>query len=362
MIRSQMRKEAVAILRDKMGESGLDSLLVNNQINIRYLTGFTGDFGYLSITPAEIYLFTSKIYEEHAGSTVQKPCRVETVKNNFFDHFSQSGASFRGKKIGFESESLTFSAFNRLKEKLPDSELIPATGMVEELRAVKEPSEIQSISHAQEITDKVFDYVLGLLRDGIEERELANEIDYRFRESGGERSAFETIVASGPNTSKPHAIPTRRKLRAGDLVLFDMGTVIDGYASDMTRTVVLGKANAEQKKIYNLVLDAQEAGIDCISSGRKCSEVFDMAMDVFENAGYGDKFIHSLGHGLGLEVHESPRISHKQNSILEKNFIVTVEPGIYIPGWGGIRIEDMVVVKDNGCFNLTHSTKKLIEV
>jgi len=362
VIRGQMRKEAFAILNEKMGESGLDSLLINNQINIIYLTGFTGDFSYLIITAADTYLFTSKIYEEHARLTVQKPCKVEAVKNEFFEHFSKLGTSFWGKKIGFESESLTFSAFTVLKEKLPDSELIPATGMVEELRAVKEPSEIRSISHAQEITDKVFDSVLGLLRDGVEERELANEIDYRFRESGGERSAFETIVASGPNTSKPHAIATRRKLRAGDLVLFDMGTVINGYASDMTRTVVLGKADAEQKKIYDLVLDAQEAAIDCISSGRKCSEIFCAAQNVFEKAGYADKFIHSLGHGLGLEVHEKPRISHTQHSTLEKNLVVTVEPGIYIPGWGGIRIEDVVVVKDNGCLNLTQTTKKLLEI
>ena len=357
-----MRKNAHAIIKQKMRASGLDSLIIGKQVNIKYLTGFTSDFGYVVIAHSGSLLFTSRIYEEQAQFTVQEPFKVKTVKEKVFESFSQLGISFWGKKIGYESEVLTCSAFNRLKEKLSFSELIPTSGMVEGLREIKESSEIQSISRAQEITESVFDAVLELVRDGVEECELACEIDYMFRKKGGERSAFETIVASGPNSSKPHAIPSDRKLRYGDFVLFDMGTVINGYASDMTRTVVLGKADAEQRKIYNLVLEAQDVAIESISSGIKCSEVYYKALDVFEKAGLKDKFIHSLGHGLGLEVHENPRLSHNIDYKLKKHLVITVEPGIYIPGWGGIRIEDIVVVNGEGCKNLTHSPKTLLEL
>ena len=179
---------------------------------------------------------------------------------------------------------------------------------------------------------------------------------------GGERSAFETIVASGPNTSKPHALPTRRTVKKGDLVLFDMGTVVDGYCSDMTRTVVFGKADRKQKERYEVVLEAQMAALEGISAGMKCSDADFLARNRIEKAGYGPEFVHTLGHGVGLEVHESPRLSGSSGSVLKKGYVVTVEPGIYFPGWGGIRIEDLVVVTETGCQNLTEAPKELLEL
>jgi Xaa-Pro aminopeptidase len=362
-----MRSEAFEVIRTKMRELSLDSYLIAKQPNIRYLTGFTGDHGYIVVTADSISFFTSQLYEEQARSiengTVENGfITFVTVKESFISSFSDFDKSFWGAKIGFEAEFLTVSVFRKLTEKLPFAELIPAPGIIEELRETKDPSELLSISESQKITDLVFNDVLTLIKPGIDERELANEIDYQFRKNGGEGSAFETIVASGPNTSKPHAIPSDRKIETGDLILFDMGTVLNGYASDMTRTVVLGNADTEQKKVYNLVLDAQCAAINIIASGMKCSEIFQSAMDVFKKAGYSDKFIHSLGHGVGLEVHETPRLSYNVQSPLKKDIVVTVEPGLYIPGWGGIRIEDMVSVTDGGCLNLTNSLKTLIEL
>ena len=357
-----MRSEAFKVIEKKMDESDLDSFIISKQSNLRYLTGFTGDYGYTVISASGTSFFTSLLYKEQAQSTVKEPFKVIAVKDNIFENFSKFGTSFWGKKVGYESDVLTCSDFTKLKDNLHFVELIPIIGIVEGIREIKDSSEIQSITRAQQITEDVFNAILELVREGVKENDLACEIDYQFRKKGGECSAFNTIVASGRNSSIPHAIPSNKKLNAGDLVLFDMGTVVNGYASDMTRTVVLGKANSEQKKIYNLVLEAQMAAIDIISSGMKCFEVYGKALNVFEKAGYGEKFIHSLGHGVGLEVHETPRLSHNTHTKLKENFVVTVEPGIYIPGWGGIRIEDMVVVTDNGCLNLTKSPKTLLEL
>ncbi len=357
-----MRSGAIDNIRKKMRELSLDSLLIAKQPNIRYLTGFPGNHAYMAVTADSVTIFTSPLYEEEARVLEGRTITVEVVKDNFIDRFSEFDPSFWGKTIGFESNFLTVSVFRKLEEKLNAAELIPAPGIVEKLRETKDDDELRAIADSQSITDRVYQDVLPLVKPGVEERELAIEIDYRFRTYGGEGSAFETIVAAGPNTSKPHAVPTRRKIRHGDLVLFDMGTVVDGYASDMTRTVVLGKAGQKLKKIYNLVLDAQLAALEIIAPGIKCSEVFHAAMDVFKKTSQSDKFIHSLGHGVGLDVHESPRLSQNVAEEIKKNFVVTIEPGLYFPGWGGIRIEDLVSVNDGGCTNFTQSDKSLIEL
>ncbi|MFC1538710.1 M24 family metallopeptidase [Candidatus Latescibacterota bacterium] len=357
-----MKKKAFEVIRKKMRDLSLDSFLIAKQSNIRYLTGFTGDYGYIAVTSDNIFFFTSQLYEEQARSIENNDITFVTVKEYFIDSFSEINKSIWGKKIGFESEVITCSVFSKLNEKMDFADFKPSRGIIEKLREIKDLSEIQSISNSQKITDSVFEYILGIIDDGIEERDLACEIDYQLLKKGGERLAFETIVASGPNTSKPHAITSKRKLKKGDLVLFDFGTFVDGYASDMTRTIVLGKADKEQKRLYNLVFNAQLAAIDSISSGMKSSELFKTVMDIFRKAGYSEKFIHSLGHGVGIEVHESPRLSANSDDILKINSVITIEPGIYIPGWGGIRIEDMVIVTENGCENLTHSQKTLIEL
>jgi Xaa-Pro aminopeptidase len=357
-----MKNLVFNLLKKTIQESGLDSVIIGKNANVRYLTGFTGDYSFALVGRSEALLITSQLYNEQAHLVVGEPFKVIAFTDDIFECFSNHGNSFWGEKVGYESDVMSCSFFEKLSKKLPGVDFVPTSDLVEKLREAKYPSEIRCITHAQEITDRVFHEVLGLIHEGIEERDLACEIDYQFRKKGGERSAFETIVVFGAFSSQPHAIPTGRKLKYDDLVLFDMGTVIEGYAADMTRTVVFGKADSEKKTIYNLVFDAQKAALDAVAAGKKCSEIYAQAFRVFEKAGYGNRFIHTLGHGIGLEVHESPRLSPKNHSILKKNCVVTVEPGLYIPGWGGVRIEDMVIVDEHECANLTHSPKYLLEL
>jgi Xaa-Pro aminopeptidase len=221
--------------------------------------------------------------------------------------------------------------------------------LIESFSVIKDKSEIQKIRRAVEITDGVFEQILPLLKPGISELELAAEIDYRIRKSGGEKAAFDTIVASGERSSMPHAIPTGRKFQKGELVLMDFGAVFDGYASDFTRTVVLGETTREQEQRYDLVRQAQREAIRIAKAGIDSVELDRTARQIIENAGYGSNFRHSLGHGVGLQVHEAPRISWKNGTILRPGMVLTVEPGIYLPGWGGIRIENMILVEEDGC-------------
>ena len=364
-----MKKLILKQVRDKMGESNVDSLIINGSSNIRYLTGFRGDFGYAVITRSHAVFLTNPLYIEDARSSVSDLFEIVEVEQNVFKNFGSFESSFWGKTTGFEEEKTTFAAHSRLKKALSGHRLIPTVNFIEEFRESKHDQEIDTVKRAQAITELVFSEILSLVREGVEERDIAIEIDYRFRKAGGERAAFETIVASGPNTSKPHAVPTRRKLQSGDFVLFDMGTFVDGYASDMTRTVVLGKASDEQRKVYGAVLDAQTAALEAVASGAECAHIDSVARSVIDSAGFGDRFVHSLGHGVGLDVHENPYLSkrskvetHGRASLLRERSIVTVEPGIYIPGWGGVRIEDMVVVKQHGCENLTGAPKDLVEL
>ena len=357
-----MKNNTLQKIREKMGESGLDSLIIAGTSNIRYLTGFHGDYGYVVLSPSRALFFTNSLYIEDARASVSDGYELVEVKEEIFDSFSSFDSTVWGKSTGYESEKTTCATFAKLEKKLPGTRLVSTINIVEELRESKHEHEIEAIEKAQRISEQVLEYVLGLVREGVEECELAMEIDYQFRKHGGERSAFETIVASGPHTSRPHAVPTRRKIAHGDLVLFDMGTVCMGYASDMTRTVVFGRSSAEQKKVYGVVLDAQNAALEGVQSGMKCSDLDTIARTVIENTGYREHFVHSLGHGVGLEVHENPFISKRSKSFLHRNAVVTIEPGIYMHGWGGIRIEDMVVVLDGGCKNLTGASKNLLEL
>lgn len=357
-----MNMTALELLRQKIGESDLDSFLISKEVNTRYVTGFSGESGYTVIHRSGVSLFVNPLYIEHARATVGPFFDIRETGNGMFDLFSSLGESFWGKRVGFEADGMTVAFNEKIKEAFKGIETVPHEGMVEEFRESKDLNEIEAIQKAQCIAERTLDEIIPMIREGVEERELALEIEYRFRKLGGERSAFETIVASGPNTSKPHAIPSSRKFAVGDLVLFDMGTVVDGYSSDMTRTMVLGKADARQREVYRTVREAQAAAMDGIAAGMRCADADGIARTIIEKAGYGKEYVHSLGHGVGLEVHESPRLSSRSRETLKPGSVVTVEPGIYIPGWGGIRIEDMVVVTGNGCRNLTSAPKELMEL
>ena len=236
-----MNAAQLELLKDKIWNSGLDSFILSKNVNIRYVTGFEGESAFTVIGRSGIFLFVNSLYIEHAHATVGSLFEIREMREGVFELFKTLGEGFWGKRVGFEADEVTVAFSGKLKAALKDIEIIPREGVVEEFRECKMPSEIEAIRKAQSISERTFNEVLSLVREGVEERELALEIDYRFRRLGGERSAFDTIVASGPNTSRPHAIPTARKIVGGDLILFDMGTVVDGYASDMTRTVALGK-------------------------------------------------------------------------------------------------------------------------
>lgn len=349
-------------LLQKLAAAELDTLLVVRNANVRYLTGFIGEGAYVAVTSRGVTLFINSLYIEHARETVPSPVAVRETRDGVFETFSALGEAFWGRRIGFEGEAVSHSFLDRFRAAVSPAETVPADGIVEEFRLRKTSREVEAMVRAQRIAEGVFDEVLPLVREGVRERDLANEIDYRMRRAGGERPAFETIAASGPNSAKPHAIPGDRVIRPGDFVLFDMGTVVDGYASDMTRTVVLGETDARRREVYRIVLDAQQEALAGIRAGMTCAGADRLARGVIERAGYGDSFVHTLGHGVGLEVHEAPRLSSRSDAVLTDGMVVTVEPGIYLPGWGGVRIEDMVLVTGNGCTNLTVAPKELLEL
>ena len=255
------------------------------------------------------------------------------------------------------------SEFAALQRALPEvKQWIPLAGRVDRLRRIKTPEEIGYMRRAEEIGDEAFEALLPLLKPGMTELEAAAELEYQMKKRGAEGFSFDTIMASGIHSSMPHAIPSGKKLEAGDFITMDFGCTYQGYCSDMTRTVVMGKADEKQKEMYGIVLRAQRAALELIRAGLPGSRVDREAREIIEKAGYGDCFGHGLGHSVGLYIHEEPRLSPSDDTILEPGMIETVEPGIYVPGFGGVRIEDMVAVTEDGCENLTRSPKELLEL
>jgi len=343
--------------RDYLAASGVGTLLLLKTENRRYVTGFTGSAGLALISPAEAFLAVDFRYEEQAAAEATA-C---TVLRGGRDPLAALSAAVAGRSlgtIGFESEFVPFAQVTRLREKLAPAELVPLA-TVDRLRWTKDATEVAAITRAVEIADAAFAHILGVLRPGLSERAVAFELEMFMRRSGAERLAFESVVASGPRAALPHGRATDRMLCRGDLVTLDFGAVYEGYCSDATRTVVLGAADDRQRRIFEIVLAAQAQGLAAIRAGAPCRAVDESARSVIVAAGFGDAFGHSLGHGLGLEVHEGPRLSPQEDAVLEPGMVVTVEPGIYLPGWGGVRIEDNVVVTADGCRNLTRAPKEL---
>jgi len=347
-------------LRKQMGSTGLDSFVVTDMKNVRYLTGFTGSSGALMIDSGTATLITDFRYAE----------QVEEETEGFDIRISKEAPLLEGARLkngfkgrlGFEAKSMSYLDFSKLKGVLPEAQFIPCESLVQDLRKVKDPYEIGKIREAARIGDAVFDEILVEIRPGITESELAAEIDHRFRAKGSSGSAFETIVASGPRSSMPHARAGERRLTNGDMITFDMGAVFDGYCSDMTRTVVLGEADESQRSVYQLVLDAQQRALDMVKPGVKSCDLDRAAREMIEDKGYGENFGHRLGHGVGLDVHEEPVISGKVDAPVSVNMVFTVEPGVYLPKRWGVRIEDTVVVREDGSERLTLSAKELMEL
>ncbi len=350
----------LALLRQRMA-AGVPALLVTDGVNRRYLSGFTGSSGWLLVTAGEAWLITDFRYEEQAqaeaaGWTVvvyRAPDRLETALARLL-------GERRVTALGFDPDALTVSAHRALAEALPGVELRPAPRLVTALRAVKDEAELALIRRAMAQAEEAFARLLPEVRPGRSERELALELEFLMRRLGADGAAFDFIVASGPRSSLPHGQPTDRRLQAGDLVTFDFGARFAGYHSDITRTVVVGRADERQREVYEVVRAAQAAALAAVREGAKAEDVDRAARDVIAAAGYGERFGHSTGHGVGLEVHEYPTLAPRRDDLLVAGMVVTVEPGVYIPGWGGVRIEDTVVVTPSGCEVLCRTPKELL--
>lgn len=355
-----MTKDRLKRLRAFMVDYGLAAVIVNNPENRRYFSGFTGTAGMLLITRKKGFLITDFRYIEQARN--QADC-FEIVKhgNSIYETLAELAKDHQLEKIGFESDFTTYSTFQNFTKVIQENTLVPV--MLDDLRAVKDDNEIKLIREAVKIADDAFSYILSILKPGIRERDIAIELEYKMRQLGAEKAAFDIIVASGIRGALPHGVASEKIIEPGDFVTMDFGAVYKGYHSDITRTVCVGKANSRQREIYDIVLKAQLAGLQAIRSGNSCKDADFAARTIIQNHKYGEYFGHGLGHGVGLVIHEEPRLSPSNvEGSLEEFMVVTVEPGIYIPEWGGVRIEDTVIVTAHNVEVLTKSSKQLIEL
>lgn len=338
-----------------------DAVLISDPRNIRHITGFAGGEGFLYLSEEGKVLLVDSRYtvqarEETSGITVTE------YRNNYMEELSVLLKAQDVKILGFEGEHLSYQEYETLRNFFKEITLVSVGNYFTRKRAIKTETELSLLERAQAIGDEAFSKILEILKPGMTELSVAAHLEFFMKEAGAEGLSFDTIVASGIHSAMPHAIPTDKKLEKGDFVTMDFGCCYHGYCSDMTRTVVIGKADDKQKEIYQVVLEAQLAALDFIRAKRRGNEVDAVAREVISKAGYGEYFGHGLGHSVGLFIHEEPRLSRLCEEELLEGMIETVEPGIYIPGFGGVRIEDMVAVTSNGCKNLTKSAKKLLEL
>jgi Xaa-Pro dipeptidase len=349
-------------LSGRVEELGIDALLVTRSPNVRYLTGFTGSNGQLLLASEGSAFLTDGRYAAQAAHEVPDLDRHVYV-NGFAEPLLEWSARRGVSRIGFESAGLTHQGWSDLDDKVDGRvELVPTHGEVERLRVVKDADELERIARAQECADAAFEdaILVGGLREGVTERQLALELELAMRHAGADDVAFDSIVAFGEQAAEPHHAPTERPLRRGDAVKVDFGALVEGYHSDMTRTIAFGEPGTELRDLRDLVAAAQQAGIDAVRPGVSVADVDRAARGVIEEAGHGKAFPHGLGHGVGLEIHEEPRLRWDVTDELSEGAVVTIEPGVYVPGLGGVRIEDMVEVTTDGGRPMPRSTRELI--
>jgi Xaa-Pro aminopeptidase len=353
-------KQRLKRARQAMAEKNIDAMLVSNMLNIRYLSGFTGSTALVLLTPRTATLFTDSRYTIWARA--QCP-HMKIVQHKKGMYETAMAGIHRGsaKRAGFEADHLTYSLYRRLAKlnRGKGAKLIPATQVVEPLRMIKDAGELRAIRRAAKLTDEAFKHILKRLKPGVREDEVALEMEWFMRKRGGE-AAFSFIVASGRNGARPHHDPGPKKLRSGEFVTLDFGAKVDGYCADVTRTVALGRVTKKQRKIYGIVLEAQMRALAAIRAGAQAKEADLAARGHITDSGYGKYFGHGLGHSIGLYVHDGPGFWAKSELVLEPGMVMTVEPGIYIEGWGGVRIEDDVQITRSGHTNLTKSPKELL--
>ena len=345
----------------KLPEREVDAILVSGAENRRYLSGFSGSAGYLFVTDERAHLATDFRYTEQA--TAQAPhFNVEQVRVGWdwlLTQLKESGA----KKVGFESQAMTVSTYNSLMKAISEDsdisgiELVPFADLTDDQRSFKDSDELVLLQRAIDASDLAMEQVCPTITEGMTEREVAWRMEMAMRDAGADGISFDTIVAAGPNGAMAHHMPTDYVIKLGEPIVIDMGAKVGGYCSDITRTVLVGEPDEMFHKIYNIVLDAQLTAIRDVKTGMNGEEADKLARDVIADAGYGDNFGHSLGHGVGLAVHEIPRVSPRSTDPLDVNSVFTVEPGIYLSGWGGVRIEDIVILGDSGATPLSKASK-----
>jgi Xaa-Pro aminopeptidase len=340
-------------LKNIILKSNVDCLIVSDINNIRYLSGFTGSEGWMVISSDKSYLAVDFRYKEQVKVEASN-CEIVDLKGDMDNWLIPVINDIKPVNIGFESDNLSFSIYNRLKKSLIKNDknvnILPTSRLIEDIRMVKEPEEIDDIIKAVALTDGVLKYAESIMTAGLTEKQLSWELEKFLRENGSESIPFEIIVASGLSSALPHARPSDNKIALNSPLLIDIGARINGYCSDMSRTFCPGKADETFKKVYDIVLAAQMTALNIIESGMNGQEADSIARAVIIECGYAEYFGHGLGHGLGLLVHEVPRLGQNSRDMLKDNMVFTVEPGIYIPGWGGIRIEDTVIM-ENGKIN-----------
>jgi Xaa-Pro aminopeptidase len=348
-------------LREALADAGCDGLLVTNLTNVRYLTGFTGSAALLLVTPDELVFVTDGRYRDQAAlelgaGGVPAAIAVGRTSDEQRDHLQRPAKALR--TIGLEAEDVTWAQQQRFADDwFPHADLVATGGVVEQLRQVKDAGEVARLEAACGIADDALATVRHRLTEGPTESEFALELEWEMRRAGAEAPSFDTIVASGPNGARPHHRAGTRRIEEGDLVVIDFGALVDGYHSDMTRTVMVGEPSATQARMYEVVQASQAAGVAAVRAGVTVKDVDEACRAVIREAGWEDLFIHGTGHGVGLDIHEAPRVSFSADATLADGHVVTVEPGVYLAEHGGVRIEDTVVVTPEGSRTLTRAPK-----
>lgn len=348
----------IPTLRHDFDALGIDALVISDLTNVRYLTGFTGSSAILVVRGDDSVFVTDGRYATQARQQLQDAgvdAQIEICKDSPEEAAGTATTSIT--RLGLEADAVSWSAQKRWTEQLFDGELVPTTGVVEKLRLVKDAGEVARIRAACAVADAALADVAPRLLDGLTEREFARELEAAMMRRGADDLSFDTIVAAGANGARPHHQPSDHLIGDGDLVVIDFGALVDGYHSDMTRTFMVGDVGEQRRRMYEVVARAQAAGVDAVKAGAEVAEVDAACRDVIAEAGWADAFVHGTGHGVGLDIHEAPRVSGRATDTLRNGHVVTVEPGIYLPELGGVRIEDTVLVTDDGCERLTLAPK-----
>lgn len=354
-----MQLSPIQHIQQLLEDRGAGAALLTRISDIRWACGFSGSNGVLVVLPHQAHFVTDGRYEEQGRAEV-RGAQVHVPGYDLFGYVASEQLLGEAARVIVQSDDLRVAAFEALKKQFDGVSWVPVENFLSAAVAVKDGVALEKIRNAQRLTDEVFEHIVSLLKPGISENEVAAEITYQHLRRGASRLSFDPIVASGPNGALPHTRATGRKMQAGELVVLDFGCVLDGYVSDMTRTIALGDPGADARRVYEVVLDAQRRAVEAARGGMVSRALDKVARDVIEGAGFGPYFSHSLGHGVGLEIHEWPGVSYRSDAVLPVGAVITIEPGIYLPGRFGVRIEDMVALREGGCDVLTRTPKALM--